>query len=280
MTDDYRRESRARWARSARGWEARAEAMSRATMPVSAWLVDALAPQPEDDLLELAAGLGDTGFLAAELIEPGGTLICSDLVPEMLSAAQRRAERLGLRNVRFRQMDAETIDQPAASLDGVICRWGYMLLADPDAALLQTRRVLKPGGRLALAAWTSADDNRWSAQPIRELTARGLMEEPDASGPGQFAWAQEGAVAEHLEAAGFVEHRVDAVDFHMRYPSVAAWWDSQRDLSLRFGEAAAALDPDSTAEVQAALAEFAAPWTGDDGAIAVPARTWVAVAVA
>ncbi len=275
---DYRQESRARWAQSAGGWEARAEAMSRATMPVSAWMIDAIAPQPGEDLLELAAGLGDTGFLAAELIQPGGTLICSDLVPEMLTAAQRRAERLGLRNVRFRQMDAEAIDQPAASLDGVICRWGYMLLADPGAALLQTRRVLKPGGRLALAAWTGAGDNRWSAQPIRELIDRGLMEEPDPSGPGQFAWAREGAVAEHLEAAGFVEHRLDVVDFHMRYPSVTAWWESQRDLSLRFGEAAAALDADATAEVQAALERTAARWTGDDGAIAVPARTWVAVA--
>ncbi|MGH2950112.1 MAG: class I SAM-dependent methyltransferase [Solirubrobacteraceae bacterium] len=274
----YRQESRVRWGRSARGWEARAEALSRATMPVSAWMVDAIAPQPGHVLLELAAGLGDTGFLAAELIEPGGTLICSDLVPEMLSAAQRRAEALGLRNVRFRQIDAEAIDQPAASLDGVLCRWGYMLLADPDAALLQTRRVLRPGGRLALAAWTGADDNRWSAQPIRELVARGLMDEPDPSGPGQFTWSREGAVAEHLEAAGFVEHHVEVVDFHMRYRSVQDWWDSGRDMSLRFNEATAALDPAVTAEVQAALARAAAPWTGDDGTIAVPARTWVAVA--
>jgi SAM-dependent methyltransferase len=276
----YRDESRARWALSARGWEARAEAMSRATMPVSAWLIDALAPQPGEDLLELAAGIGETGFLAAELIQPGGTLICSDLVPEMLTAAQRRAEALGLHNVRFRQIDAQSIDLEAASLDGVICRWGFMLLADPGAALLQTRRVLKPGGRLVLAAWTGADDNRWSAQPIRELIDRGLMEEPDPSGPGQFAWGREGAIAEHLDAAGFVEHRVETVDFPLRYPSVQAWWETQRDLSLRFGEATAALDAETTAEIQAALAEKAAAWTGEDGSLAIPARTWVAVAAA
>ena len=88
-------------------------------MPVSSWMVDAVAPQPGDTLLELAAGPGDTGFLAAELVKPGGTLICSDFVPEMLTVAQERAQALGLDNVRFKQIDAETsIDIEAASIDG------------------------------------------------------------------------------------------------------------------------------------------------------------------
>src|SRR3712207_671036 len=135
-------------------------------MPVSVWMVEAINPQPGHTVLELAAGLGDTGFLAAELVAPGGTLICSDFSPEMLSAAQERAARLGIRNVRFRQIDAETaIDQPAASVDGVLCRWGYMLMADPDTALRETRRVLKRGARVALAVWASPQDNQWSRIP-------------------------------------------------------------------------------------------------------------------
>ena len=125
-------------------------------MPVSMWMVDAIQPAARGTrVLELAAGPGDTGFLAAELVQPGGTLITSDLAPEMLMVAQRRAEQLGLDNVRFKQIDAESsIDIEAASIDGVLCRWGYMLMADSETALRETRRVLKPGGRLALAAWT------------------------------------------------------------------------------------------------------------------------------
>jgi SAM-dependent methyltransferase len=275
---DYRAESRDRWARGAAGWEARAEDLRRSTMPVSAWMVDAIEPQPGHDVLELAAGPGDTGFLAAELIAPGGTLICSDFVPEMLTVAQRRAQALGITNVRFRQIDAESIDQPAASLDGVLCRWGYMLLADSQAALRETRRVLRAGGRVALAAWTSPDENRWSTEPIRELVRRGLMEEPDPTGPGQFTWAQEGMVADQLEAAGFVDHRVEAVAFAFRFASVGDWWDSMRDVSLRFAEASGRLNADTTAAVHAALAATAEPWTDGDGALAIPARTWVAVA--
>jgi SAM-dependent methyltransferase len=276
---DHRQESRARWTRTAAGWGARADAMRRATMPVSMWMVQALDPQPGDTLLELAAGPGDTGFLAAELIQPGGTLICSDFVPEMLTVAQQRAQALGIDNVRFRQIDAETsIDVEAASIDGVLCRWGYMLMADPVTALQETRRVLKPGRRLALAAWTGPDDNLWSALPARELVRRGLQERPDPSEPGQFAWAPEGVIAERLQEAGFVDFEVAAVDFDYRFASLQDWWDSTRDLSMRFTDATAGLDEATRAEIREALATAAADFTAADGSITLPARTWTAVA--
>jgi SAM-dependent methyltransferase len=278
---DYRAESRARWSGTAGGWEADGASMRRATMPVSSWMVEAIAPQPGHTVLELAAGLGETGFLAAELIQPGGELITSDFVPEMLSAAQRRAEALRLRNVRFRQIDAErSLDLPAASLDGVLCRWGYMLLTDPEAALRETRRVLRPGGRVALAAWTGPEDNRWSADPAAVLVARGLAEPPDPSAPGQFTWAREGVIAEHLEAAGFLDVEVETVSFTNRYASARAWWDAVSALSARAAEADAAMDAATREAVLADLAERAAELTQPDGSLDLPARTWVAAATA
>jgi SAM-dependent methyltransferase len=281
MSDDVRQQSRVRWTATARGWGKRADQLRRATMPVSSWMVEAVSPQPGDTLLELAAGPGDTGFLAAELIRPGGTLICSDFVPEMLTVAQERATALGLDNVRFKQIDAETgIDIEAASIDGVLCRWGYMLMADPVTALAQTRRVLKPGARLALAAWTGPDENLWSALPARELIRRGLEERPDPDAPGQFAWAPEGVIGERLEEAGFVDYEVAAVDFTVSYASLEDWWASTSDLSMRFADATRGMDEATRAEIQAALGEAAAPFTDGDGAIAVPARTWTAAATA
>src|SRR5919198_483562 len=202
-------------------------------MPVSAWMVEAIDPQPGHTVLELAAGTGDTGLLAAELIEPGGTLICSDFAPEMLATAQRRADELGIRNVRFKQIDAETsIDLEAASLDGVLCRWGYMLMADPEVALRETRRVLRPGARVALAAWTDPQQNAWSVLPFRELTERGL--------------------AEHLEGAGFTEQHVEALDFAIAYPSVDDWWASQSAFSSRFATALSRASEHDLAAVRAA----------------------------
>ena len=281
MSEDIRQQSRVRWSATAQGWGKRADQFRGATMPVSTWMVDAVDPQPGDTLLELAAGPGDTGFLAAELIRPGGELICSDFVPEMLNVAQQRAKALGLDNVRFKQIDAETgIDIEAASIDGVLCRWGYMLMADPVTALGQTRRVLKPGARLALAAWSGPDENPWSALPARELIRRGLEEPPDPDAPGQFAWAPEGVIAERLEEAGFVDYEIAAVDFTIAYASAEDWWATTSDMSMRFADATRAMDAATRAEIMAALAEAAAPYTDGDGAIAIPARTWTAVATA
>jgi SAM-dependent methyltransferase len=269
---------RTRWAAGARAWEKHADLYRRDTMPVSAWMVEAIRPQPGHTVLELAAGPGDTGLLAAELIQPGGTLICSDFVPDMLTVAQRRAEAQGIRNVRFRQIDAQVIDQPAASLDGVLCRWGYMLMPDGEAALRETRRVLRPGGRVALAAWTAGEENQWSSRPVREMVERGLVDPPDPSQPGQFSWAQPGEIAEHLEAAGFVDYEVDAVDFVYRFPSVEGWWRVISEMAGSIRDVVPTLDAETVADILAALRDVAAPWTADDGSLQVPARTWVAAA--
>jgi SAM-dependent methyltransferase len=226
-------------------------------------------------VLDLAAGIGDTGFLAAELIQPGGTLITSDVAPEMLAAAQRRAEALGITNVRFKQIDAsQPIDLETASIDVVLCRWGYMLMDDPENALRETRRILRPGGRVALAAWAGSAENRWSSLPVDLLLERGLIEPIEPGAGGQFAWAEEGVIAEHLQNAGFVEYEVEAVDFPIRYPSVEAWWATSRSMGIRVGRARV----DDPAELLAALADAARQWTAADGSVAVPARTWVAAA--
>jgi SAM-dependent methyltransferase len=276
VPENYRKESRARWGQQARGWGAQAEAWARATMPVSIWMVDALALQPGDDVLELAAGTGEVGFLAAEQIAPGGTLQSSDFVPEMITAAQARAERLGIANVRFRQIDAESIDQPAASLSGVLCRWGYMLMADPEAALRETRRVLRPGARVSLAAWTGPSENPWASIPMRELVERGHVERPDPDAPGQFAWARNGIIAERLEGAGFGEHEVDTVDFVMAFTSFDDWIATVRDLASLFRETLDGLDAAERDDVHASLREQALPFAQEDGSLVLPARTWVA----
>jgi SAM-dependent methyltransferase len=273
---EYRQQSRSRWGESAKAWEAHAGQMRRVTMPVSQWMIDALGPQPGDTLLELAAGPGETGFLAAELIRPGGTLISSDISPEMLNVAQRRAEELGLDNVRFKQIDADTsIDIEAATMDGVLCRWGYMLMADPNNALRETRRVLKAGGRVSLAAWAAPEDNPWVSIIGRELTRQGLAEPPSPDEPGQFTWAREGVIEEQLADAGFVEYEVDSVSFSERYASFEDYWQIHSSMSSRMREALAGAEPAAVEALRDAVrAEVG------DGAFELPARTWVAVATA
>jgi ubiquinone/menaquinone biosynthesis C-methylase UbiE len=199
----------------------------------------------------------------------------------MLSAAQRRAERLGVANVRFRQMDANLpLDQPAASLDGVLGRWLYMLLNDGEDALKETRRVLKVGGAVALAAWTGPEENQWSVEPVRILRERGRLDPPDPAAPGQFAWGAPGEVREHMEAAGFVEPRVERLEFAMRYADVDEWWVSQTLTNVAVGVADEALDYATRSDVLADLERAAAAYEQPDGTLSIPAGTWVATATA
>ena len=274
--DAYRRESRKGWGAVAEGWGSHGIRFGEMAMPVTTAMVEAARLQPGHAVLELAAGTGDVGYLAYELIQPGGTLITSDFSPEMLTVAQQRAERLGIRGVRFKQIDAESIDIEAASLDAVLCRWGFMLMADPAAALRETRRVLRPGGRLALAAWTAARENRWSSVIGEVLLERGLVEPPPPGAPGQFAWADRAVIEAHLEEAGYVDDvAVTAVDFDVRQ-TFDEWWDR----TLAMSQQIRTLPPEEEPEVVAELRERLAVYDDGSGTLVIPARSWVAAASA
>jgi SAM-dependent methyltransferase len=274
----YRSASVERWARAAAGWGSHREVIQAAARPVSGWLVDAIEPQPGHRVLELAAGPGDTGFLAAELIAPGGELISSDVVAEMIEVARARAAELGISNVEFRTIDAEWIDLPTASLDGVLARWGYMLLADPEAALRETRRVLRPGGRVALAAWTHPSENPWVAVPMREVRAIAGLDEPDLDAPNMFAFRDPQRIRALLEETGFTDIVVEQVDIEYRYPDLDTWWDVQLDISTTLADQVVKLSPAQRDELRDAIDACLAPYVAVDGGVRIPGRTHVAAA--
>jgi len=231
-------------------------------------------------VLELAAGPGDTGFLAAELIAPGGTLISSDAVEQMVQQARARAAELGIANVEFRTIEAEWIDLPAAGLDGVLARWAYMLLADPATALGETRRVLRPGGRVALAAWADPQENPWASAPTAELVAIGAIEEPDLDAPNMFAFRDSQRIRELLEDAGFTDIAVDQVPIVFRFASLDDWWDTQLDISTSLASSVGTLTPAQRDDLRDAIDARLAPYVADDGSVALPGLTHVAAASA
>lgn len=277
---DYRAESRDRWEQSAAGWERRREDFQRMAMPLSQWMVEAIAPQPGHRVLELAAGLGDTGLLAAELVRPGGEVLITDGAEAMVAAAARNAEAAGADNVETRVMEAEWIDVPAATLDGVLCRFGYMLLADPEAALRETRRVLKPGGRVALAVWDDIARNPWLGVVRRVLAEHGVGRQPAPGEPGPFALSARGALAELLEATGFSEVVVEAIDLEQRAASLDDWWQALQDTSAATRDAVSALAPAEHYRLRDAFDAGYQEYVTEDGSLSMPARALVAAASA
>jgi SAM-dependent methyltransferase len=277
---EQRRQSLEHWEGSAPGWVARQEAIRQLSEPVSQWMIEAIEPQPGQRVLELAAGLGETGFRVAELVAPIGGVITSDQSESMLEGARARASQLGLSNVEFQVLNAEWIDLPLASVDAVLCRWGYMLMVDPATALRETRRVLRPGGRVALAVWDAVERNPWAALPAVELRERGLVEPPTPGEPGPFALGEQGRVCELLAQAGFSSVDVEALDLNQRTPSFEEFWNTTLDLSRNFHDAVLSRSGQEVEQIRASLAERFAPYTAQDGSLAIPMRTLVATAVA
>jgi ubiquinone/menaquinone biosynthesis C-methylase UbiE len=273
----HREESLAGWEAAAPGWVRRQELMRRWVAPVSHWMVQAISPQPGERVLELAAGLGETGMLAAELVAPMGGVVISDQAEAMLEGARARALALGLSNIEFQVLNAEWIDLPLASVDAVLCRFGYMLMTDPGAALGETRRVLRPGGRLALAVWDALEANPWARLPSQELRERGLRAQ-EVPGPGPFAMAGREALAEALQQAGFEVEAIEAIEATRRHASFEELWEVQLDMSQTFHDAVLSVPEQQIAEIRGSLQGRFAPYTSSSGELEIPARALVALA--
>jgi SAM-dependent methyltransferase len=242
------------------GWERLRARIDDALAPVREWLVRALAPAPGETVLELAAASGDTGLDAAAAVGEGGRLIATDLTPAMVEIGRRRAAEVGARNVEHRVMDAERIDLPDGSVDGVVCRFGYMLMADPRAALAGTRRVLRAGGRVALAVWGPPERNPWLAIGWAALQERGLVPPPQPGAPSPFALGSEERILGLLAGAGFAGARVEAVPVAWTYRDAADYLEVTADTGPA-GGAIRSLAADEREELlrdlEAAMAPFA-----------------------
>jgi SAM-dependent methyltransferase len=282
----YRESSVEGWEEASKGWIRRQAQMREWGRDISQAMLEAVEPQPGERVLELAAGVGETGLLAAELVAPVGSVVISDQAEGMIEGARARGAELGIENAEFEVLNAEWIDLPLASVDVVLCRYGYMLMADPAAALAETRRVLRPGGRVGLAVWDALDANPWAEVPAAVLRERGLSGGPGAiaSGgeptPGPFVLGDEARLRELLEDAGFGEVAIRPVEVQRRHAGIEDFWQVTLDLSRSFHDAVMSLPQEQIEEIRAELGRRLEPFVAADGTLAIPTRTLVARAEA
>ena len=253
--DEYRTRSLANWDRLAGNWLSEREYLWETTGNVSRVLVERLDPQPGQTILEVAAGTGDAGFLAAESLGDDGRLISTDFSSGMVETAQQVSSERGLTNVEHRVLDAEQMDLEEDSVDGVISRFGYMLMADPAKALSETKRVLRDDGRLVFAVWATPDKNLWAAIPAMELVSRGHIPPPEPGGPGIFAMGEPDRIRELVAAGGLAEPEIEQVTIDWGYPDADFHWAMTIKLAGPISDAIGGLDEEERESVRLTVRE-------------------------
>jgi SAM-dependent methyltransferase len=252
------------WAAVAGGWGDHAEFVDRRGAEVTARMLELASPQRGERVLELACGPGSVGLAAAPLVAPG-EVVMSDVVKAMTAIAARRAAERGLGNVTTRELDIESIDERDSSYDVVLCREGLMFATDHARATGEIARVLKPGGRAAIAVWGPRERNPWLALVFDAVSAQAGHPLPPPGVPGPFALDDAGRVEALLSGAGLDGVSVDELSTPLRAGSFEEWWERTRALAGPLAKILESMPPDAVTAIEERLREATKPYETDRG---------------
>jgi SAM-dependent methyltransferase len=261
----YKETTREQWQQAADAWHRWGPAIET-WLGESTWvMLDLAGIGPGDRVLDLATGAGEPALTIAERVGPTGYVLATDIAPNILAFAAQVAADRGLSNVETRVMDGERLDLPDESFDVVTSRVGLIYFPDQQGALAETRRVLKPGGRVAAIVYTTPERNPFFSIPVGIIRRRANLPPPALGQPGPFSLGGDGVLAAAFEQAGFKEVRTAVVPSPLRLASAAECVRFERE---SFGALHQMLSGLTEPEREAAWEEIArelAQFEGPDG---------------
>lgn len=201
-----------------RFWVSEADALDGLHREALIALLAAAAARAGESVLDIGCGAGASALELARAVGPEGRVEGLDLAAPLLEVARDRAEHAGVGNLCFTLGDAQTHGFAPESADLIASRFGVMFFEDTAAAFANLARALRPGGRMALAAWAGPEQNTWFRLPV-EIAGKHLPVQtaaPDA--PGPMAFRDAGRVVALLRAAGLAEARSETLPIELYHP--------------------------------------------------------------
>ncbi len=265
---EIRDAQRATWAGLSGGWEKWDSIIMGQLAPVGAAMIERLGIADDQRHLDIAAGTGEPGLTVARLA-PAGRVVLTDLVPEMLDVAARRARALGIANVETQVCSADELPFGDATFDSVSVRFGYMFFPDVAKVTAELARVLQPGGRLCAAVWVEPDENPWTSILMQAIGTEVTLPAPEPDSPTMFRWAAPGSVSALFEAAGLRDVAEWEVGVELVTRSAEEYWEMMSEHVSLAVAALGRLDEPARQRVRAtAVAQVAA--FEHDGEVRVP----------
>lgn len=253
--EQYKRAQRAQWNEDGAAWR-------RWTPTLDGWygaatrrMLDLARLGAGQRVLDVAAGAGEPSVSAAERVGEGGYVLATDLSEGIVELARQVAAERGLRQVETRAMDGERLELADASFDAVLCRLGLMYMPHPVTALREWRRVLRPGGRVAVVVFSTPDRNDWGAVPASTIRRRAQLAPPAPGQPGPFSLGAPGVLEAAFRDAGFGDAEVHAVPAPHGAASAAAYVQVAREAFGGFKAMMAGLPAAEQASAWAEVAE-------------------------
>jgi SAM-dependent methyltransferase len=206
---------------AAEKWKAKSAAMGR---PVTDALVDYARPAPGMHVIDIASGTGEPAITLATRVGPQGHVTAVDLSADLLEIAEGRAQARGLANFTTRKADAHSLPLSENSFDLGTSRFGVMFFREPEKALRDLWRVLRPLARACFLAWGSFDQPYWKSTMgvVHRHVGGPLL---PSGGPNPFRFAKPGSLSEVLSAAAFccVEEETRTLPWTWPGPPEEVW---------------------------------------------------------
>jgi SAM-dependent methyltransferase len=253
-------------------WVQRAEIQEARNIEVAGIVLKAAAAAPGERVLDVGCGPGATALPLAAAVGPQGHVTGVDISEPMLGLLRRRVAERGISNLTPLLADAQTHQFAPGSFDLLTSRFGVMFFADPAAAFRNLAAALRPGGRLAMAVWSSIDDNlHWKIPFEIAVKHVGRPAPTTPNAPGPMAFRDPDYVRKILTEAGFAGIAVEKRGFDVvgRSPAAEAEHAGQLGPSGRLLDEKQADDATRRAIVAEAEAAFA-PHAQPDGRVLLP----------
>ena len=222
--DEIRDGQRAAWAGLAPGWDRWDSIIMDQLGPVGAAMIERLDLSEQQQHLDIASGTGEPGLTIARLV-PSGRVMLTDLAPEMLEIASRRAATQGIANIETTTCSADDLPFDDATFDSVSVRFGYMFFPDMAKATAEFVRVLRSGGRLCSSVWVRPDENPWTAIALGAIATETALAPPDSDRPNMFRCGSEGLVSGLYVNAGLHDVAEWDVGVELVTESAEQYWD-------------------------------------------------------
>ncbi|MHA1529956.1 MAG: class I SAM-dependent methyltransferase [Alphaproteobacteria bacterium] len=198
------------------GWEANSAGYDRHFSALTGQVVgptlDAAGVRAGMRVLDVCTG---PGMLAREAAGRGASAVGLDFAAQAVAAARER-----IAQAEFVQGDAQALPFDDESFDAVVCGYGIIHVPDPTVALAELRRVLRPGGRVAVSVWEAPGPENGFGVLFGALKAHGDLSVPLPQGPDFFQFSDQARLAEALAETGFgaVETVVAPQTWHLDDP--------------------------------------------------------------